>query len=387
MSGMSYHYWDILKAPRIALSGKNLLAQGRALFFGYLGYLILTYLALLLDGVNFDYAWTNFGLFPLCDLDLYTWYAKAIWIVAIIFFAAYAYYGALTVARLAFEELKGNYFYPLKQAARESRPNLRVFIVALSVLALMVIMLALLQAVVGLVALIPTVGEIIYAVIYALPLFIWSLFIVLVAFGLSTAFLTLPAIITLSEKESFGATFYVFNVIWTQPLRWFSLTGISFALAKIGTFVFAYFVMRSLQLSNWAVSFFAEDKMTEIIAAGNGMFARHSEALDFVTTLYPGSAINFAWLGSFGYAEPSGSAAVAAFMIYLVLLLLGLLVLSFGLNIVTCGQVITNLLIRYAEDDEKLTEELEITEIEAPAPDDLPAPETKSPTAGDEESS
>ncbi|MFH2055721.1 MAG: hypothetical protein ABIJ61_07170, partial [bacterium] len=360
-----YRYWDILKAPRIALSGKNLLAQGRSLLFGYLGYLILTYVALLVDGVNFDYAWTNFGLFPICSLDLYTWYAKAIWVLGVIIFAAFAYLGALVVARLAFEELKGNYFFPLKQACKESRPNLRVFIVALLVLALMIVVLGLLQAVVGLVALIPTVGEIIYAVIYALPIFLWSLFIVFVAFGLSTAFLTLPAIITLSEKESFGASFYVFNVIWTQPLRWFSLTGISFLLAKVGTFVLAYFFMRALQLSNWAVGLFAGDKMNEIIAAGNGMIARHTEALGFLTHISPGCPVGFNWLGSFGYAEPTGSGAVAAFIIYIVLLLLGFVVLSFGINIITAGQVITNLLIRYVEDDEKLTEELQVEEITA----------------------
>ena len=357
MSGMSYRYWDILKAPRIALSGKNLLAQGRSILVGYLAYLIFTYVALLVDGVSLDFAWAEFGLFPVCDIGLASWFAKAIWIIGIITFAAFAYLGALVVSRLTFEELKGNYFFSLKEACKESRPNLRVFIVALLVLGLMVVVLALLQAVVGLVALIPTVGEIIYAVIYALPIFLWSLFVVFVAFGLSTAFLTLPAIITLTERESFGATFYVFNVIWTQPLRWFSLTGISFLLAKYSTFVLAYFFMRALQLSNWAVELFAGGKMNEIIAAGNGMFAQHSKILSFFTHLSPGCPVGFDWFGAFASTDPTGSGAVAAFIIYLVLLLLGLVVVSFGINIITAGQVITNLLIRYEEDGEKLTEE------------------------------
>lgn len=378
MSGMSYRYWDILKAPRIALSGKNLLAQGRALLFGYLGYLILTYVALLVDGVNFSYAWANYGLFPITGLDLYNWYATAIWIIGIVVFALMLYLGALVVARLTFEELKGNYFFPLQQACKEARPNLRVFIVAMIVLALLVIVLSLLQAVVGLVSLIPTVGEIIYAVIYALPIFIWSLFIVLVAFGLSTAFLTLPAIITLSERESFGASFYVFNVIWTQPLRWFSLTAISFGLAKVGTFVLGYFFMRALQLSNWAAGFFAGGKMDSIIAAGNGMMARHTDALGFFTTLYPGSNISFHWIGSYGYAAPVGSAAVAAFIIYVVLLLIGFVVISYGLNILTSGQVVANLLVRYSEDGDRLTEEVKAEEITAETNEptrENPAPE------------
>lgn len=369
MSGMRYSYWDILKAPRIALSGKNLLAQGKNLLFGYLIYLLLTYVALLLDGVNWDYIWHNYLIFPFTQLDFYHWYAKAIWAIALIQFLIWFYYGSLTVARLAFEELKGDYFFSCKEAAKSACANLRVMIVALVVLALLVVVLSLLQAVVGLVTFVPVVGEIIYTAIYAIPLFVWSLFIVFITFGLATAFLTLPAIATLSEKDSFGATFYVFNVIWTQPLRWFSLTAISLVLTKIGTFVLAYFFLRALQLTNFLATLFAGDKIRTALNEGYTLFASQGRGLEFFTSLYPGSCITFDWIEFSGRTGAAGSEYVAGLIILAVLTLLAILLISYGLNIITCGQVIAFLLVRYHEDDEKLTEQLEVTEA---APVDAP---------------
>jgi hypothetical protein len=365
------------------LSGKNLLAQGRQLLYGYLCYLILTYIALMVDGLSIGQIWDSHALLPPCAVEMENWLSIVIGSIGMLLLAIFVYYGCLTVARLSFEELKGNYFFPLKEAARDAKPGLRVFVVAVIILGLMVVVFSLLQAVVALIALIPGVGEIIYALIYGMPLFIWSLFIVFVAFGLTTAFLTLPAIITLSEKESFGATFYIYNVIWTQPLRWFSLTAISFALAKVGTFVLGYFFMRALQLSNYAAGLFAGDKMQGIISAANGMMAKESGIIGFFTTLYPGSAISFDWLTTLGATEASGSAAVAAVIMYIILILIAFVVLSYGLNVITAGQVIAGLLVRYYEDNEKLTEELEIEEsgdAEGGKPAEAEPPKEEPPT-------
>jgi hypothetical protein len=362
---MKYSYWDILRAPRIALSGKNLLAQARSLLYGYIIYLILTYAALILDGVNWDYIWNTYSLFPFIDLDFYYWYTKVIWIIAVIQFLFWFYYGSLTVARLAFEELKGNYFFSQKEAAKGARANLRVLWVALIVLALLVVFLSLGQAIVGLIALIPSVGEIIYGAIYAMPLFIWSLFIVFIFFGITTAVLTLPAITTLTERDSFGATFYIYNIIWTQPLRWFSLTAVSLALSKIGMFVLAYFFMRSLQLSNYLATLFAGEKIRNSLIAAYNLFAEQDKAIEFITSLFPGSGIAFDWIAFETYVSPTGSEYIAAILIFVALTLIAILVLSYGLNIITCGQVIAFLLVRYAEDGDKLTEELEIKEVTA----------------------
>jgi len=55
----------VLAAPGRALSLKKIFSASVYLLIGYLVYLIFTYLALLYDGVSFDYIWQSYGLFPL----------------------------------------------------------------------------------------------------------------------------------------------------------------------------------------------------------------------------------------------------------------------------------------------------------------------------------
>ena len=104
------------------------------------------------------------------------WYTKLIWILGIVSVAGFYDYGNLCVAKFALEELKGNLFFSREEAAKEARANLRPLWIAGALLLLLVVVLSLIQGLIGSVVHIPYLGEIIYAVIYVVPFFLWSLF-------------------------------------------------------------------------------------------------------------------------------------------------------------------------------------------------------------------
>jgi hypothetical protein len=293
-------------------------------------------------------------------LGLSHWYGWAIWIVGIIIAAGFYDYGNMTVAKLALEELKGNLFFSGKDAAAEARANLRSLWVAAALLVALIVVLSLLQGLIGLVVLIPHIGEIVYAVIYAVPFVLWSLFVVFLAFGLTTAIFTLPAIVTAREKDAFGATFYIYNVIWTQPLRWVSQTAVGLVMAKIGIFVFGYFLMRALQLTYFTTSLFSGEKVKSIVSTGYFALAPVQEVLRFFTSLYPGSAID--WMPSatreleFSLASQPTTEVIASLIILITLIVVWIVVISYGINIITCSQLIGFIYIRKCEDGEKLGE-------------------------------
>ncbi len=359
-STLRYDFWDILRAPRLALSGKYLLAQARPLVYAYITYLALTYLAMLLEGGTIAELWNDHSLFPFVGLGLSHWYAWAIWAVGIIIAAGFYDYGNMTVAKLALEELKGNVFYPRCQAAAEARSNLRPLWVAGILLVVLIVVLSLIQGLIGLVVLIPYAGEIIYAVIYAVPFVLWSLFVVFLAFGFVTSVLTLPAIVTAREKDAFGATFYIYNVIWTQPLRWMSQTAVGLVMAKLGIFVFGYFLMRALQLTYFTTSLISGEKVKSIVSTGYGTLAPVQEILRFFTSLYPGSSID--WLPSavrgleFSLASQSPTETVASAIIAVTLVVVWIVVISYGVNIITCSQLLGFIYVRKCEDGERLGE-------------------------------
>ncbi len=357
-SDLRYDFWDILKAPRLAISGKNLIAQARPLWYGYLAYLVLTYLALMLESQSFAEVWSHSTLFPTLGCDYSHWYAFALWIAGILVVIGFYDYGNLKVAKLAFEEVRGNYFYPPAAAAADARANLLPLWVAGGLVLLLIVVLAAIQGVLSLIALIPGVGEVLYALLYAVPFFLWSLFLVFLAFGLITGILTLPAIIVAREKETFGATFYIYNIVWSQPLRWLGTTIVGIALAKIGIWVLGYFFMRALQLTNFLSTLFAGEKVTNILMSAYNLLEPARPILSFFTTLYPGSSASYDWISFGGQYQPVGAEYIAAIIIALALLALWIVIISYGINIVTCSQLLGFLLVHYKEDKVKLTEDI-----------------------------
>ena len=364
-SELRYDFWDILKAPRMALSGKCLLAQAQPLALGYVAYFVFAYLSLLIDGQQLSLVLSHFGLFPIFALGLEHWYSWAIWIVGIIAFVVMYDYGNLTVAKLGFEHLRGNHFFSRRDAAKDARSNLMPMWVSGGLVVLLIVVLTLVQGVVSLVSLVPGIGEILYAVLYIVPFFLWSLFLVFLAFGLATSCLTLPAIIVAREKETFGATFYIYNVIWTQPLRWLGMTISGLLLAKIGIFVIGYFFARALQLTNFLAAWFGGEKINKVIVSAYVALDPIQNVIRFFTTLYPGSCIGFdpkmpvAYnLSQFDWqSSVSGTEQAAAVIIAVGVLAILILMLSYGINIVTNSQLLAFLLVAYSEDKVKLTED------------------------------
>lgn len=367
-SDLRYDFWDILKAPRIALSGKSLLAQARPLVYGYLCYLICSYLGMLLQGQSLDYSWQANGLLPWPGHGLTRWYAHAVFAIGLLAAIGFYDYGNLTVAKLAFEELRGNYFFPRKAAAQDAFGNLLPMWVSGGLVLLLVVVLGLLQGVVSLVSLIPGIGTILYSILYVVPFFLWSLFLVFLAFGLATSVLTLPAIIVAREKETFGATFYIYNVIWTQPLRWLGMTAMGLVLAKVGAFVLGYFFMRAIQLTNYLATLFGGEEIQNVLIAATNLLEPLRPILRFVTTLYPGSSIGYDFVSSTGTYATSGSESAAAMIIALGLIAILIVIISYGVNIITNSQLLAFLIVTYSEDKVKLTEDVS---QRAPEPNEI----------------
>jgi hypothetical protein len=180
------------------------------------------------------------------------------------------------------------------------------------------------------------------------------------AFGLVTSIFTLPAIVTAREKDAFGASFYIYNVIWTQPLRWVSQTAVGLVMAKVGTFVFGYFIMRALQLTNVTTSLISGEKVNSIVSTAYFGLSPVQDVLRFFTSLYPGSKID--WMSSaiccleFNLTPQPTTELIASGIILVALIMLWIVVITYGLNIITCSQLIAFIYIRKCEDGEKLGE-------------------------------
>lgn len=69
---------DVFRAPRLALSGKKILVQFMGLLIGYLGFLVLSYIAFLSAGSSISDTWQYHGLFPMSNFPFTQWYS---WVI------------------------------------------------------------------------------------------------------------------------------------------------------------------------------------------------------------------------------------------------------------------------------------------------------------------
>jgi hypothetical protein len=355
MGNLYYNYRDILKAPRLALMGKNIFLMMFHIMTGYLVYLILTYLAMLIDGGSIKLTWRIYQLFPFGPLEYGNTWAKFIWYLGSVFWIAMFLRGSLGVARSSFEELRGNFFFSSGEAMRFIRKNSRIVYRAVIGVLLFIAFLIILGLVVGLIAKIPVVGELFYGFFYDFPFFVVSLFAVLVIFLLATLFLTGPAVVAIKGEDAMTTLFDGFSAITSQPLRWTMYLGGSVVLAKFSTFVLTYASFRAMQFTNWTTGIIMGDKQIDLFARGAADIFDRFPYTDFFTSLIPGISINLDnYFDLYTSADMSWSMSLGSIFIMISILFILFFIISYFLNTLVCAQVIAFLDIRNATHQEKL---------------------------------
>jgi len=347
---------DIFRAPRLALSGKKLLIQTSGLLCGYLGFLILTYIAHLLSDRRLSEVWGSYGLFPVHDFSFSGFLAWLAFIIGCLFFICIFLLSNAAVGKITYEQLKGDEFYSTKDSFKFLKKNWKTVLLSpLSILALVIILL-ICGIVIGLLGKIPYLGELGLGTFYGVPIFVVALFTAYTLFIFFIALFMTPAIVATTKEDVFETIVQLFSSIWTQPWRYFIYTGLSGLLAKLGAFVFGYFCYRGVQLVNWSVGVLMKDKLSEIIEGALGYLTVPSSILYFFSNIFPG--IRFAYL----VPEPGWGAGlnwskeISAFLIGITFILIVFVVISYALATFSVGQTLTYIILRKKKDDENLLE-------------------------------
>lgn len=367
---MHFDWRDLLKAPRLALStGKKLVLQTLGLVIGYLGYLILTYFAFVLAGQGVDQTWNYFGLFPIYDFGYGSWISGTVWFIGILFLVALWILLSTAVAKVTYEELKGDQFYSFREALRFMKGRTSAILFSPLTLFFLLLFVVICGAIVGLIGRIPAFGELLFSIMFGLPVFVVGIFAVFVALVFFFSFIITPPAVATLKSDTFTTVLQYFQTIWNQPGRFFGYSAILLVFAKLGVFVFGYFIMRTFQLVNWACGLTMGSKLDDIFRA-SWSYLPLPDVLEFFTTLYPGSSIAYHFSFYPGGVELAPTQALAAFLIGITLVLIIFILVGYGLTILTCGQTISflitynhredeNLLERKSEEEEAKAEEVE----------------------------
>lgn len=343
----------VFAAPGKALSLKKIFVSSLYLLAAYIVYAVFTYIALLYDGVSFEYIWGSYGMFPVRLFPFDSSIAGAIHFAGVGLSLFCLSLGILAGAVINFEELRGDHFFSAGAAVRFSLRRLPTMLLAFISIAAFVAFIYLLGLIAGLIGRVPVVGELLIGVFYIIPIFITLILTVFIVFVAALAVLVLPVVMAAQkEREVFDSLLQLFSVIIKEPIRFFWYLAVTSVLAKVASFVMAYFFYRTIQLSKLLLSTGGGEKIERQFNAAVAMLPMDSPVVTFVANIFPGIPFGFS-LDRWPYGGHSAGAVVLAVSFFL----LFVIILGYMTAVMSTGLARGYAVIRRMKDDYLIVEE------------------------------
>ena len=325
----------VLSAPGKGLSLKKIFVSSLFLLVGYAVYLFCTYLALLYDGVGFDYIWQSYGFFPIKLFAFDAWMAAAIQLIGIALGLLCLSLAIMAGAAINFEELRGDHFFSASDALRLTVRRTPTIVLGYLSIIFFVLMIYILGILVGLITRIPFIGELLVGIFYIVPIFMTLAFTVFIVFVAIVGIILFPVVIAAQKRrEVFDGLLQLFSVMIKEPIRFLWYAVVAAVLAKVSSFVMAYLFYRTLQFSRIVLKTGGGGNVERMFNTAYAQLPIDSSLVAFVTNIFPGIPFGFEmarW--GFGGARTAGSVllAISIFLLFVILLGYMISVLSAGL--------------------------------------------------------
>ena len=215
MVSLRFVYRDIFRSARLAFSFQRLWIQFTSLFFGYIVYVVLTYLSLVLAGKELGQLFSRMGLLPGVigyGLPWYSWIIYGLGVFGLLF--AWLVSGT-GVARATYMNLKGNTFYSWKEAMRFAFKKKGVSVISTPIA---IFMIALFTVAGGIVIGLPAriqhnFGDVVGVLIslFTVVWFLASIFLVFVILALGMSLFLTPSVLATTDDDAFEGLFQSFS--------------------------------------------------------------------------------------------------------------------------------------------------------------------------------
>lgn len=371
---LSFDFKDILRSPRIALSGKKIWVFLVANLVGFISYWMFSYLAIYFSGLSFNNAITKYGLYPFfiqSEINSFGW---IFYIIGILIWTISLFLASTAINRITLKQLKGNEFFSANEAWSYAFKYWRAVIFTPIAILIIISLFIFFAAIFGLLGKIPFFGVYLVTIPYIIY-FIGSLFTIYTGFVFITSLTSSPSIVAVYEEDTMGTVFQSYSITWSQPWRliiynillipiifisvqllsWFWLNSIGFIEYIFGNDL----IMGNnfLSLSSYATSLVFPNWIIDISVSINDYIYSWINFRFEIPLLF--SVSNNVILNS---ASPSQSfpAIILSFSYFLI----GLSILSYGLAVFSVGQVMMFIIFKKKSDDDNVLDRKDEDEIE-----------------------
>lgn len=366
---LHFNYQDIFRAPRLALSGKKILAFTIALLVGYVNYFILTYFAFALGGYSFSETFTHYGIYPCLIGNTAPWYAFVVYWIAVVVLALSIHFGCTAVSRITYKQLKGDEFFSSGDAwkfvLKHWHPVIFTPVTFIFILVFF-IGFAFLFALLGK---IPFLGEFLFVIPYLLYFF-GSVFTIYTGIVFLVSFIYTPAIIGAYEEDTMGTVFNSYSITWSQPWRILIYHTILLPIAALAGLIFSKAWMAGYHLINYVFGceWLMGSKLDNIVAYASQIICPADLFGNCLLHIgCPCCAIasnSCALINNTNLASISGTETAAGVILSIFFFLLLLSAVSYVLSIFSVGETLMFVIFKKRSDDDNILERKDEDEVE-----------------------
>ncbi len=346
-----FNFKDLFRAPRLAL-GRRMLVMLEALLGAYLSYLVMTYLALLVEGHSFGSIWNDFHLMPgsiLCLAN--STMGHLLVALSYSFSTIIIWLGITAVAKITIKEYKGDLFYSSRDGWKWAMKNwFPVFFGPISI-AIVIGFFIILAAFFGWLAQWPVLDIIFYGLLFVI-FFPTALFLVFSALALITGLVMSPSIVACAEEDTMGSMFGSFTLLWNQPVRLLTYTLTIIILAFIGYHIFYIFILSTFKFMDlvFGNASIMGDAYLAVKQVGLDLFGNYN----FLPTCYEIPACLGVGCGSVTTISPSITQAISGVFVGFFSLLAYLAVPAYALATLASGLATSFIVLTKHKDDQDL---------------------------------
>ena len=246
---LNFNYKDIFLAPRLALSPKKIWIFTLGNLTGYIFYWVLSFIALILSGINISEALYDFGLYPFLSGSGYSYTSWIIYYSGILFWFFSLLMSSSAVSSLTIKQLSGDNFYSVGEAIDDTMKKWKTILFSPLTLLSIILSLILIGSAFGLLGKIPFIGSVLTSLLFPIY-FLGAIFLIFSILVFFSSFLILPALIGAYDEDTIGSVFHSYQILFNQPWRLITYNFLLIPIIIFSMKIFSWFYESSFNLIN-----------------------------------------------------------------------------------------------------------------------------------------
>ena len=247
---LHFKYKDIFLAPRIGLSPKKIWIFILGNLTGYIGYWVLSFLAMIVSNVNIIEALYDFGLYPYLAGNDYSTFSWIIFYFGILFWLYCLLISSTATSSLTIRQLRGEHFHSINEAIDDALKKWKTILFSPISFVVILLSLFLIGSLFALIGSIPYIGSILLAITYPFYFF-GAIFLLFTFLVFLSSFLMLPSLVGVYDEDTVGSVFQSYQILYNQPWRLIFYNLLLLPLIVISLNIFSWFYETSFAMINF----------------------------------------------------------------------------------------------------------------------------------------